>query len=85
MNGSYIHHIKFLIVFLGMFAIIFLITLLTPKMAAVVDRIIAKIRKNSPERVDDDIYKVRSIYDAPAKSEKTDDDDKNVNGDVENG
>lgn len=83
MNGIYL--IKFLIIFLGLFAIIFLITLLTPKMAAAVDRIIAKIRKNSPERVDDDIYKVRSIYDAPTKNEKKDDNDKNINGDVENG
>lgn len=89
MNESYIYLIKFLLVFLGIFALIFIVTLLTPKIAAVVDRIIAKIFRKNPERVDDDIYKVRSIYDAPPKddnAEKTaDENNSNDNGDVKNG
>lgn len=75
--------IKFLLTFLGIFGIIFAVTLLTPKMAATADKIMAKIFKNDPERVDDDIYKVRSIYDAPSKDEKN---EKEIeNGDVDNG
>lgn len=75
--------VKFLLTFMGIFGIIFAVTLLTPKMAAAADKIIAKIFKNDPERVDDDIYKVRSIYDAPPKAEKT---EKEIeNGDVDNG
>ncbi|MGN1086174.1 MAG: hypothetical protein ACI4Q5_03980 [Porcipelethomonas sp.] len=89
MNESYRYLIKFLLVFLGIFALIFIVTLLTPKIAAVVDRIIAKIFRKNPERVDDDIYKVRSIYDAPPKddnAEKTaDENNSNDNGDVKNG
>lgn len=89
MNESYRYLIKFLFVFLGIFALIFIVTLLTPKMAAVVDRIIAKIFKKNPERVDDDIYKVRSIYDAPPKDDNAEEtaDEKNSddNGDVKNG
>lgn len=70
--------------FLVILALIFILSLLTPKIAAIVDKIIAKLFKKNPERVDDDIYKVRSIYDAPQ-----DDDNKeknsNDNGDVKNG
>lgn len=84
MNGSYSYLIKFLFMFLVILALIFILSLLTPKIAAIVDKIIAKLFKKNPERVDDDIYKVRSIYDAPQ-----DDDNKeknsNDNGDVKNG
>ncbi len=58
------HLIKFIMIFFAIFTIIFVITILTPKMASVTDKIIAKLFKGNPERVDDDIYKVRSIYDA---------------------
>lgn len=58
------HLLKFIMMFFAIFVIIFVITILTPKIAAFTDKIIAKLFKNNPARVDDDIYKVRSIYDA---------------------
>lgn len=55
MNESYSYLIKFLFMFLAILALIFILSLLTPKMAAFVDKVIAKLFKKSPERVDDDI------------------------------
>lgn len=79
--------IKYLIMLLGIFAIMFVITLLTPKIAAIVDKVIAKIFKKNPERVEDDIYKVKSIYDAQpnddnAKKSPDDNINSNDNGDA---
>ncbi len=77
--------IKFMFIFFAIFALIFVITLLTPKIAAIVDKIVARIFKNNPARVDDDIYKVKSIYDAQSNetnAEKTAEDKSNDNGDV---
>lgn len=86
MNESYSYLIKFLLMFLGIFAIIFVISLLTPKMAKIVDKVIEAVFKKNPERVDDDIYKVRSIYDAsPRINKKQESENKIENGDVENG
>ncbi len=86
MNESYSVLIKFLFIFLGILALIFIIALLTPKMAAVVDRLVAKIFKKNSGESDDSIYKVRSIYDAPDRNaDKSADNDKNINGDVDNG
>ena len=53
MNESYSYLIKFLFMFLAILALIFILSLLTPKMAAFVDKVIAKLFKKSPERVDD--------------------------------
>ncbi len=85
LSASYL--IKFLLMFLGIFVIIFIITILTPKLAAFVDKIVAKLFKKNPERVEDDIYKVKSIYDAPPKekNEKEPDDSNKNDGDVGNG
>lgn len=88
MNESYAALIKFLFLFLGILAIIFVLAVLTPKMAAVVDRLLAKIFKKNSGESDDSIYKVKSIYDLPDKDgDKSSDadNDKNVNGDVDNG
>lgn len=85
MNDTYSYLIKFLLIFLGIFAIVFVITILTPKIALIVDKVADKLFKKNPERVNDDIYKVRSVYDAPPKEEKAETVDKNINGDVENG
>ena len=86
---SYSYLKKYLFMFLAILALIFILSLLTPKMAAFVDKVIAKLFKKSPERVDDDIYKVRSIYDAPPKDEKNEKNSDNLNsnnnGDVKNG
>lgn len=78
----------YLIKFCGMFFIIlllvFVLAVLTPKLASGIDRLISKIIKPKPERVDDNIYKVKSIYDMPNKA---DDSEKNndENGDIKNG
>lgn len=50
MNESYSYLIKFLFMFLAILALIFILSLLTPKMAAFVDKVIAKLFKKSPER-----------------------------------
>ena len=79
--------LKFLFMFLGIFAIIFVVTIITPKLAKITDRIIEKLFKNRPARVDDDIYKVKSIYDGVLGTKKADETAENINdnGDVENG
>lgn len=79
--------LEFLFMFMGIFAIIFVITLLTPKLAKITDKIIEKLIKNRPARVDDDIYKVKSIYDGDLATKKADETAENINdnGDVENG
>ncbi|MGN1481003.1 hypothetical protein [Porcipelethomonas sp.] len=65
--------VTYLIKFCGMFFIIllliFLLAVITPKLASRIDRLISKIVKPKPERVDDNIYKVKSIYDMPEKAE----------------
>lgn len=47
MNESYSYLIKFLFMFLAILALIFILSLLTPKMAAFVDKVIAKLFKES--------------------------------------
>lgn len=87
MNESYGYLFRFLFAFIGILALIFIMAVLTPKLAAAADRILAKVfRKNSVH--DDGLYKVKSIYDSPSINEETEkaDDDKNkLDGDVKNG
>lgn len=76
MNESYGYLFKFLFAFIGILALIFIIAVLTPKLAAAADRILAKIfKKNSVN--DDGIHKVKSIYDSPSVNEKTEKSDNN--------
>ena len=75
---------KFAILALGFLLLIFLIAVLTPKAAAVIDKLMKKAP--SPERVEDDNNnnneqpQVRGIYDAQLPDENKDN-----NGDEENG
>ena len=55
----------------------------TPKLASKIDKLISRIIKPKPERVDDNIYKVKSIYDIPEKKDTVE--KNNENGDIENG
>lgn len=79
--------LEFLFMIIGIFAIIFIVTLLTPKLAKITDRLIEKLFKNRPARVDDDIYKVKSIYDGDLGTKKAEETAENINdnGDVKNG
>ncbi|MBQ3565680.1 MAG: hypothetical protein IJA12_00735 [Oscillospiraceae bacterium] len=69
--------------FLLIFILIFILAVLTPKLAKICDRIIGKLfKKNNADDVSD-IYKVRSIYDAPSKN--TLNENNNNNGEEKNG
>ena len=62
--------LRFLLRTLGIFALIFLVALLTPKIAKLIDRWIARYRKDhDPEQ--DETYGIRSIYELPPKREET--------------
>lgn len=76
--------VKFLFTFLAIFAIMFGVTLLTPKLSAAVDKFMAKVFKKNQDKTDD-IYKVRSIYDAAPDRNAENTAENNTNGDVENG
>lgn len=78
MNESVTYLIKFCAMFLLILFLVFILAVVTPKLAAKIDKLISKIIKPKPERVDDNIYKVKSIYDIPDKKN-------NENGDIENG
>jgi len=69
---------EFAFLAIGFLLVIFLIAVLTPKMAAVIDRFVKK--KPSPERVEDsnEMPQVRGIYDAQLPEE---DKKENDNGD----
>lgn len=67
MSGSVIYLLKFVLIFLSIFAIMFVVTLLTPKIAAKVDKIAAKIIKSKSLKPDDE---VRGIYDLPEEKNK---------------
>jgi len=71
--------IKFLFIFLGILLLIFILALLTPKIAAKVYKIAAKLIKSKSEKYDDGPYKVKSIYDLPEQEKNND------TGEMENG
>ena len=76
--------ITYLIKFCAMFfLLIFILAVVTPKLASKIDKLISRIIKPKPERVDDNIYKVKSIYDIPEKKDTVE--KNNENGDIENG
>ena len=57
--------LRFLLRTLGVFALIFILAVLTPRIAAAVDRWIEKYRQNHDPKKDE-TYGVRSPYDFPA-------------------
>ncbi|MGN0622233.1 MAG: hypothetical protein ACI4I9_10230 [Porcipelethomonas sp.] len=78
MSETMLSLVKICLFFFGIFALIFIVAMLTPKIAAMVDRLAARIKKQQNEN-DSGPYKVRSIYDLP--------EDKNNNdaGEMKNG
>ncbi len=69
--------LKYGMLFALIFAIIFLLAVLTPWMAKQVDKIIAKLKKDTPEVQEDPrCAQVKGLYDMPAEpSAATDADD----------
>lgn len=63
--------LRFLLRTLGVFVIIFLLAVLTPKIAKIVDKWIAKYRRDHDPRRDES-YGIRSIYELPPRSETED-------------
>lgn len=60
--------VRFLVRTLGVFALIFILAVLTPKIAAIVDKWIKQYREHhDPKR--DETYGIRSIYELPPKDE----------------
>ena len=82
MDLTKIDIISVLGLFLLIFVIIFILALLTPKIAAAIDKFVARYFKKEKSDKNDDIYKVRSIYDAPLK-ENTE--ENNKDGEIKNG
>lgn len=68
--------------FMLIFALVFVLALLTPKLAKFCDKFIGKLFKKSDESGASEIYKVKSIYDAPMKNTS---DENNKDGEEKNG
>ena len=62
--------LRFLLRTLGIFALIFLTAVLTPKIARLIDRWVEKYRSNH-DPAKDESYGVRSIYEFPPKRQET--------------
>ena len=83
MSETITYLIKFCAMFFLILLLIFILAVVTPKLASKIDKLISRIIKPKPERVDDNIYKVKSIYDIPEKKDTVE--KNNANGDIENG
>lgn len=83
MSETITYLIKFCAMFFLILLLIFILAVVTPKLASKIDKLISRIIKPKPERVDDNIYKVKSIYDIPEKKDTVE--KNNKNGDIENG
>lgn len=83
MSETITYLIKFCAMFFLILLLIFILAVVTPKLASKIDKLISRIIKPKPERVDDNIYKVKSIYDIPKKKDTVE--KNNENGDIENG
>ena len=86
MNETTVYFIKALGMFLLILLLVFILAVITPKLSKIADNIINKLFRNKIKN--DDIYKVRSIYDLP--KDISDDEqvsEKNIinNGESENG
>ena len=83
MSETITYLIKFCAMFFLILLLIFILAVVTPKLASKIDKLISRIINPKPERVDDNIYKVKSIYDIPEKKDTVE--KNNENGDIENG
>lgn len=75
--------IKVIGLFLLIFIIIFILAVLTPKLAKICDKYIGRLIKKDKNMQDENIYKVRSIYDAPEK--RASEENNNLDGEEKNG
>ena len=82
MNESTEIAVKYAVAMMGLLMIVFVIALLTPVVAKCITRIIEKTAFKGYEK-NDDIYKVRGIYDPSYISSH--DSENNNNGDENNG
>lgn len=89
MNENVIIAVKFALAMFALLGIIFLLAVLTPKIALLIDKLIAKSQKNSKimsfSDENDDIYKVRGAFDAHISSDKNKENNIINNGDEING
>ena len=69
--------------FMFILLLVFILALLTPKLAKLVDRLIDKLFRKSKD-TDESIYKVRSIYDLP-REENDNAENLNKDGEKSNG
>lgn len=89
MNESTAYFIRALGLFMIILIIVFILAVVTPKLAKYFDKLAEKLFKNkSNNNNDDSIYKVRSIYDIPknVKSDESKSEENYINdGESENG
>ena len=90
MNENVIIAVKFALAMFALLGIIFLLAVLTPKIALLIDKLISKSQKNSKimsfSDENDDIYKVRGAFDAHiSSSDKNKENNIINNGDEING
>lgn len=89
MNENIAIAVKYCFAMLALLGIIFLLAVLTPKIASLTDKIIKKARKNSKimsfSDENDDIYKVRGAFDAHIPSSDKKEENNINNGDESNG
>jgi hypothetical protein len=89
LNENVIIAVKYCFAMLALLGIIFLMAVLTPKMALLIDKIIKKAEKNSKimsfSDENDDIYKVRGAFDAHIPSSDKKKENNINNGDELNG
>lgn len=86
MNENIMTALKFAGAMLGLLMLIFLIAVLTPKISAVIDKLISTVAKKDKSidfNDDGNIYKVRGVFDAQYHS--SDEKISNNNGDDDNG
>lgn len=88
MNESTTYFIRALGMFILILLIVFILAVITPKLAKYFDKFVERIFKNKSDNIDTNIYEVRSIYDIQknVKSDEKQSDENYVNdGESKNG
>lgn len=83
MSISVTYIVKALALFLLILLLVFLLAVITPKLASKTDKLIDKFFRNRSGKRDESLYKVRSIYDLPEKD--AGEEKNNEDGEIENG
>ncbi len=69
MSESAAYFIRVLGMFMLILLLVFILAIITPKLAKIIDKLIGKFFKKKSNDNNDNIYKVRGTYDSPKKYE----------------